>query len=125
MDEVCVCRTCGEMTSHPPEEMSEWDGLCPDCVVKVFIFPKLTENEKMILDAMMNQRAESRGIAIVVPGGKSGDPIESLAKGLAKNPAKLLEVLEFLEKALPTIDEDEKPLQVKKEKVVKNNPRWS
>lgn len=131
-EEMIVCLTCGEQTSKPPDEVPQWLGYCPDCVIRRYVFPLIDKNLQDLLDAMMNQRQSAcTGIVLAVPASmiEGEHAAEKLSRDLITNPdfrRKMLEILNEIETNVT--DEDiKKHLRAEKPKgpVVHNNPRWS
>lgn len=88
--EMIVCRECERPTCEPPDELMEFKGLCPGCVIRQEVFPLLPARFRDLVDSILEARDDqlmneilnkmggTGGVAIVV--GVGGDKGEDMAE---------------------------------------------
>lgn len=114
-DDFMVCRECGDPTNRPP--YPEWEGLCPSCVIKIYVLPLIADEK--LRDLVELKSNEVMAISI------SADPdsVIRLLKGMFKIKdmrQKMRAILDEYDKQ--DIDEKEERIKVK-QPIVRNDPR--
>jgi hypothetical protein len=85
--EMLVCRDCGRPTCEPPDELIEFKGMCPGCVIKQEVYPILPARFRDLVESIIESRDDmladhiiskmtggmKHGVAIVVDLKQMGD----------------------------------------------------
>jgi len=129
--EMIVCQKCQRPTCDPPDDLIEFKGMCPGCVIRQEVLPLiparfaelidgiLESRDEVIVEKVLDQLTGDAGIAIVVRADTGEDFLD-------KFKALLMDSQEIRDRFREVLDEIEKnpPLKVKKNMpVVRNDPR--
>jgi hypothetical protein len=64
-EERLICRDCGTVTGIPPDNLIEYKGLCPRCVIRQEVSPFLSGPVKTLFDCLMKELELFRRIDLI------------------------------------------------------------
>lgn len=145
--DLIVCHNCERPTCEPPDELLEFKGLCPGCVIKQEVLPLLPKRFADLVDSILESRDDALmehilgqltgrgGVAIVIGtddldragADAMADKVMEVFKHIIMHDKEARNRLRDVIDLINTQEEKEGlPVKLKKPKtVIHNDPRTS
>lgn len=97
--EMIVCRKCERPTCEPPDELMEFKGLCPGCVIRQEVLPTIPHRFAELIESILDNRDDAimeQMIAKITSGRTGGVVVVDVTGGSEDMADKVFEVFKHI-----------------------------